>query len=308
MIKLFTHNADPDGLGSAILLDLISQDTSLTLCKGIKELDQKLIVFINEKEYQQFDNIYITDLCPSNEVLELIASCSELKHKILIFDHHQTSLNMITKDYEFLTLKVKKDGIPCCGTSLFYEYLLKQLKAKLLTKKIVSDFVEKTRLHDTWEWVINNDLDAFNLQTLFQVLGCYGYKYHMANKLQNENEFIYTDNEKQMIKEQKIQNQEQLKALANDIYNISYNGLKIAAVFGNYNIRNNLAEYLTQNKPEFDILMLIAADNKTVSFRSLKSIVEVRSLAEKFGGGGHQKAAACPLKNIEPLMLERILK
>ena len=92
------------------------------------------------------------------------------------------------------------------------------------------------------------------------------------------------------------------------LHSTEYNGLKVAIVLGSYNIRNNLAEYLKQNKPKFAILMLIAVDNKSVSFRSLKSNVEVRSLAEKFGGGGHQEAASCPLKNIELMMLSRILK
>ena len=54
--------------------------------------------------------------------------------------------------------------------------------------------------------------------------------------------------------------------------------------------------------------MLIAVDNQSVSFRSLKDDVEVRSLAEKYGGGGHEKVASCLFQDIEPLLLERVLK
>ena len=42
--------------------------------------------------------------------------------------------------------------------------------------------------------------------------------------------------------------------------------------------------------------MFIAIDTYTVSFRSINHKHSVRGLAEEYGGGGHEYAAACALK------------
>lgn len=306
MIKLFTHRDDPDGIGSVILTHLLTEDFDFTLCKSIKELDEYIELFL--KNHECYDQVFITDLCPSDKILQEIEKNEILSKKLKVFDHHQSSIDEMTKKYSFVTSMVKKREISCCGTSLYYEYLLNETKNTLLQKKNVMEFVEKTRLHDTWEWKKENDLVAFHLQTLFQVLGSYGYYYHFFNKLAKEDNFSYTKQEEDWIQIQEIKNQRVIEELAKQIISKSYGNHQIGIVFGSYSVRNNLAEFLREKRKDLDILMLIAVDNQSVSFRSLKDNVEVRSLAEKYGGGGHEKAASCLFQNIEPLLLERVLK
>lgn len=309
MIKLFTHRDDPDGLGSVVLTKLLTRDLDFTLCKNISELDQFLEEFINKKEFQKYSQILITDLCPSDSILQRIDQDSDLALKFHVFDHHQTSIDKMTAEYSFVTSYVKKDGIPCCGTSLYYDYLVRTTKDELLKKKIVMQFVEKTRLHDTWEWKKLDDKDSFYLQTLFQFLGSYGYYYHFLEKLQREESMEYTLEEKKWIQMQEFTNTQQIKELASHVFVDSYQDYQVGMVFGSYALRNDLAEYLRQERPDLDILMLFAMDNQSVSFRALKENVEVRSLAEKYpGGGGHEKAAACPWSSLEPILLKRVLK
>ena len=309
MIKLFTHRDDPDGLGSVVLTKLITEDVDFTLCKDVHELDRFLEDFINSKEFQNYSQIFVTDLCPSDSVLQRIDQDSSLSSKFQVFDHHQTSIDGMTKKYSFVTAYVKKDNIPCCGTSLYYDYLVQRTKEELLKKKIVMQFVEKTRLHDTWEWKRLNDKSSFYLQTLFQFLGSYGYYYHFLRKLQSEESMKYTEEEQKWIKLQEFENARQIKEFATRIFVDSYQNHSVGMVFGSYAVRNDLAEYLKQERPDLDILMLFAIDHQSVSFRSLKENVEVRSLAEKYpGGGGHEKAASCPLSSLELLLLERVLK
>ncbi len=307
MIKLFTHQADPDGIGSLILTKLVKEECNFTLCKNIADLDTNLESFLTSQEPANYEQIFITDLCPSDRILQKIAQNPTLTSKIKIFDHHQSSIDEMSRDYSFVTSIVKKEGATCCGTSLYYEYLVKETKSALLKKKIICEFVEKTRLHDTWEWKEKNDVDAFHLQTLFQVLGSYGYYYHFYEKLRNQETFLYTNEEQNWIKEQEEKNQKEVESLAEDIITKTYQNYQVGIVLGNYSIRNNLATYLEEKNLDLDILMLIAVDNQTVSFRALKENVEVRSLAEFYGGGGHEKAASCPIESIKPLLLERIL-
>lgn len=172
-VKIFSHKSDPDGLGSSILASLAyGGGVSVTLCKGIEELDEQLENFIQEKGYKKFERIFITDLYPGNRYLDLINNDDELKNKVLIFDHHKSSMDRLTKEYSFLIETELKEKQKCCGTSLFYEYLLKT--EKLLGKEILEVFVELTRLHDTYEWESKNKKDAYYLQILFQFLGPLG--------------------------------------------------------------------------------------------------------------------------------------
>ena len=134
MIKLFTHRDDPDGLGSVVLTKLITEDVDFTLCKDVHELDRFLEDFINSKEFQNYSQIFVTDLCPSDSVLQRIDQDSSLSSKFQVFDHHQTSIDGMTKKYSFVTAYVKKDNIPCCGTSLYYDYLVQRTKEELLKK------------------------------------------------------------------------------------------------------------------------------------------------------------------------------
>ena len=71
--------------------------------------------------------------------------------------------------------------------------------------------------------------------------------------------------------------------------------LKAGIIFINYEYRNELAEYLRENKYDIDFVMMISLDRGVVSYRSTKDGVSVRKVAEYFGGKGHDKAATNPI-------------
>ena len=308
MIKLFTHQSDPDGIGCAILASLIYPDVDFSLCTGISELEQALLSFLESDVVGKYEAIYITDLCPSDKLLQKIDDTIVWKNKIHIFDHHQTAIDEMTRDYSFVTSIVKKHGVSCCGASLFYEYLMTDGKHSILESSIVKDFVEMTRLHDTWEWKSKNDFHAFHLQTLFQLLGNYGYYYHFLEKLRTQKSMEYSLQEQEWIELQELKNQQVVEELAKHMVVESYEDYQIGLVFGEYAIRNNLAEYLKQFYPGLDVMVLFAVDRRSVSLRSLKEHVSVRTLAEKYGGGGHEKASSIPLSNVEELLLRKVFK
>ena len=60
-IKIFSHQADPDGLGCIILSKKCFDEVDYTLCKNVPDLDYKLDKFIINEEYLNYEKIFITD-------------------------------------------------------------------------------------------------------------------------------------------------------------------------------------------------------------------------------------------------------
>ena len=164
-VLLFTHKSDIDGIGPVVLSLLAYKNVDYILCETFnleKEIDK---YFLNNKIYE-YDKILITDLCPNKEYLSKLANDKLLENKILIFDHHKTSLEYNEENYPFVTLKISDDKGLCSGTSLFYDYLIEN---NLIpeTSNSISSFAELTRRYDTWEWKTKyNDETAHKLSIL----------------------------------------------------------------------------------------------------------------------------------------------
>lgn len=296
-VKLFSHGADPDGLGCVVLASLGFKDLDYTLCKDPADLNEALQEFFEAKEYVNFDKIFITDLCPADE---WVARFEQLKLEIQILDHHTTSKNKLQKEYPFVTSMEEKDGRLTCATELFFEFLCKEFGN--LNTPYVKTFVEYTRLHDTYDWERVGNVDAYQLQTLFQHLGWYGYFLHFQEKCQKEQTFSYDKEEINWIVTQEKRNRLALEQLLKRLRMKKEENITYSAVIGNYEYRNLLADEVKKLYPEVDIFLLLACDNGTVSFRSLKEI-PVEGLAASYGGGGHIKAASCKLTKENELKL-----
>ena len=74
--------------------------------------------------------------------------------------------------------------------------------------------------------------------------------------------------------------------------------LKAGIIFINYEFRNEIAEYLRENKYDIDFVMMISLDRGVVSYRSIKDTVSVRKVAEFFNGKGHDAAATNPINSM----------
>lgn len=301
-IKLFTHQSDPDGIGCYVLASLVYPELDTSLCKNVDELNEKLEKFITNKEGQKYDKIFITDLCPSEKLLQKIEKSTS---PVQVFDHHLTSCGY-AKHFPFVTSLVEKNGFPTCGTELFYDFLKESFPE--IKTLFVDQFVHLTKLHDTWEWKKENNIQAFQLQILFQYLGCYGYYYYWKSECEKERTITtYNDQELSWIKIQEKLNREKLENLMNHLIIKKQENYTSISVIGNYEYRNILAEEIKKQNIDGDILVLFAYDNGTISFRSLKEI-PVNRIALMFGGGGHEKSASCTLtKENEQKLIRKFL-
>ena len=293
-VLLFTHKNDIDGMGNAILAQLAFKEVDYELC-GTFDLTSSVESYFEGDKIYQYDRIYVTDLCLEDPVLSKVAMDSKLEGKVLVFDHHKTFTDPKYTSHKFVTVKIEDEKGLCCGTSLFYKHLVSE---GLIDKdnKCISEFVELTRQHDTWEWrnIYNNEKSR-ELSILFDALGYDGYISLMTEKLRKEDIFEFDSMERILIDNRKKQIALKCEYYKDKIIYREILGMKAGIVFITYEYRNELAEYFRENKFDMDFTMMIALDPGVVAYRSVREGQAVRPVAELFGGKGHDKAATNPI-------------
>lgn len=306
-ILLFTHESDIDGMGSIILSKIAFSEVTYELCETYT-LQEKLNNYVVSQKIYAYDYVFITDIWLEEPMLTKIYNDQKLKNKIWLFDHHESAIKEGFNKYNFTKIVGKNNLGKTCGTSLFYEYLVKQKFLK--PSKVIAKFVELTRRYDTWEWKNKyDDEEAHELSLLFDCLGVEDYLKIILSKLQSDSIFTFNEVEKMLIAKEKRQILNACQKFETQIIYRFWHGLKIGVVFINYAIRNDLAEYLRKIKKDIDIIMEISLENGTISFRSIKDGIEVISLAETLGGKGHKFVAGAPISLLtQEKIIDMLLK
>lgn len=303
-ILIFTHKSDIDGMGGVVLSKVAFNYVDYVLCETF-ELENEINKFYSNGKIYDYDFIYVTDLWLEDPMLFKIINDKKLNGKFFLFDHHESALIKRTDNHDFINIKISDEKGKCCGTSLFYEYLLQ--KGFLKENKLTSCFVELTRRYDTWEWKnIYNDEKSHELTILFEAVGKDGYIKLMTDKLNSEEEYFeFSDLERMLIDNKKQQVMGKLEDYYKKIIIEEVLGFKAGIVFIDYEYRNDLAEYVRSKKMDIDLLIMPAFDYGTISYRRIKENFKVREIAEYFGGKGHDYAASSPINNSQK---EDILK
>ena len=231
-ILIFSHLSDIDGMGGVVLAKLAFGDVDFVLCETFNLLD-KIKEKIADQSIYEYDQIFITDMWLEDP--EVIWQDPKLKDKVLVFDHHESSLAILeNKTYDFITIRIKDELGRCSGTSLFYQYLVNN--NLLQPHASINTFVELTRLYDTWEWVtVKNEPMARNLTTLFNAVGANVYIDLMFDKLDvRPNGFTFSDLELSLINNKNKQIKDKLQSYAKNIIYRNVLGLKAGIVFIDY--------------------------------------------------------------------------
>lgn len=288
-------------MGGIILLKLIYKRVKYELCEGF-DVNNKFEFYYNNKLFDVYSKVYITDLHLNKKNLDIINNDNKLKHKLILFDHNESVTEF--NSYDFVNIIIKDKKSYCCSTSLLYEYLLNNNKIK--RTNALDIFCEATRIFDTGIWNVDKDDIARDLSLLFDAIGPDDYIEKMYNKLKVERDFSFYNNELKLI---------DLKRKATDNEVVSYikkirlkkiYGHKAGIIYISYEFRNEIAQYLRKNKLyDIDFIVLVAVDNYSISIRNINPNVNVRLIAEKIGGKGHFGAAGC---NIDENNLDEITK
>lgn len=293
-VLIFSHISDIDGMGGVVLAKLAFFDVDYILCETFN-LTEKIKEKITNRSIYNYDKIFITDMWLEEPVV--ITEDELLKNRVVVFDHHESALSIPSlTTLDFVTLKVFDKNGRCCGTSLFWKYLKsQQLLPDLESYK---EFVELTRLYDTWEWKTKKDEPmARDLTTLFNAVGADAYISLMVDKLKKDPPtFAFSKLEETLIKAKDEQILKKMQEYSQRIYYKEVMGLKAGIIFIDYEYRNDLAQYLRDINIALDFIMLVSLDNGTISYRNITSGVNVRVIAEAFGGKGYDYAASSPIK------------
>ena len=251
-------------------------------------------MYIDNKIYKDYDQIYITDLSLSLNICKKIDRIPELKNKLLVFDHHQS--NLFVNDFDFATVMFKNEiGRMECGTSLFYKYLKSVYSNSMLNNEAVSEYVELVRENDTWDFLSTNEEKAKKLGMLFSLYKRERYIDSMVINLKNNITSLFTPEEEYLLSIEQDRMNDYIQSKIDKVYFGKINGYRVGIVFAE-NYRSVLGNYLSkyyEDKIDFVIIINMA---RSISYRTIKDI-NVGDFAKIYGGSGHQKAAGSPLPN-----------
>lgn len=292
---LFTHVADIDGMGGAILSKLAFDNIDIIYCKNPSDLNNKIIENYENDNLYNYDLIYISDLSPSRELLEKLFSDDKLSKKIYLFDHHETAYDAGLNDFDNCTVRVKDDRGISCATQIYYEFLIDNNYLK--QTNLLDQFVELVRLEDTYEYKKYNRNDAHDLAILFNAIGKDEYIDRMINKINNNDNFFFDNYELEMINNKKEMTIKEVESFLKYLKVLTIEEFKVGICFIKYEYRNEVCEYLINHNSDLDCIAMFAFENNQISLRSIKDNSSARIIAEKFGGGGHDKAAAIGLSD-----------
>ena len=292
-VIIFSHESDIDGMGSIILGKLAFRDIDYVLAANVFDLEIKFRELISSGRLDNYDKIYVTDLALHNPSLDIVDN-STLKEKVLVFDHHNTSIDEGLNNYSFTIIKdIYDDGRKTCATSLFYEYLVES--GFIVRTETIDEYVELTRLEDTWELKKTEiGRKAHDVAVLFNILGIQGYIERICEILSNSTSFDFDEEDKRLIDTKK----REYLAIIEGIWSkaemfTDKDGNNLAALFADYGYRNELIEYVRDLGIDgLKYLIIVALDRGQKSYRNVDPSFDVGEIAQSYGGGGHSAAAS----------------
>jgi oligoribonuclease NrnB/cAMP/cGMP phosphodiesterase (DHH superfamily) len=290
-ILLISHISDPDGITPIILSKLTFNKVDYILLDAA-EVNNKVEYLIINNEFDKYDAVFITDLGLNEETSNIIENNINLKSKVKIFDHHIG--NKLNKDYSFTTIiDIDSNGIKQSGTSLYYDYLLKNYNNKQLEKDSVRHFVTLVREYDTWTWVKSNNIEAKHLANLFDLYGRELFEEHYLSFLRENDTFYFDEKELFLLEIENNKINTYINEAKSRTIPVNVLGHKAGLVFASQ-YRSELGNQLAVHfKEVFDFIIIVNIE-RSISYRGIKDI-DLNKIATFFGGKGHINSSGSPL-------------
>lgn len=289
MIKLFT-DIDLDGVGCAILAKMVF-NADITFV-GPKNINEHIKNYVENQKYKEFEYTYITDLSVNEEIAEMINN-SEMQNRCLLLDHHKTAKWLNKYSWSFVEIENQRGRTS--GTSLFYDYLTETMSlAETHLLDFVDEFVELVRKYDTWQWKDDNDPVPKMWNDLLWIYGRDKFIETTIEKIKSKR-IVFTEIEEIILQYKQKEINKDIKVKGNEIRYLEFLGYKIGVVFAERFV-SELGNDLCELHPEIDFIAIIDIGSAQISYRTVKNNIDVSSIAEIFGGGGHNKAAGNPIE------------
>ena len=297
---IVTHGVDIDGMGPVVLARAAfgAGNVDAYFVNNVAETSDAVMRALSKID--EYDRVFVTDVCPSFETLSTIAGNAKYKAKTRIFDHHRYVLTdtLGGKPNPFGFLEIEERGFngPTCGTELFYDFLLNCDKLK--RTELLDELVENTRQYDTWDWKKTDNQTAWGLNVLFGKLGRLGYIENLTKKVECNGELLSAQ-EQRMIEQEKQRISDECDKLIASMHYEQVGGHTIGVIDnGSDEFKNDVAEIIRQKGGlGIDAVAMLISARNSISMRTIANGFDCTEFAAVFGGGGHAVAAGLPVSD-----------
>ncbi|MBW4885452.1 MAG: oligoribonuclease [Bacillus sp. (in: Bacteria)] len=240
---------------------------------------------------KQHEGLFITDLSVHQENEERLDHYAEAGGKVKLIDHHKTALHLNERSWGMVKVQYE-DGRLASATSLFYEYLIDN--GYIQETKAMDQFVELVRLYDTWEWEQTDALEAKRLNDLFFMVSIDEFEEKMVRRLKESDAFSFDEFEEKILDMEEEKIERYIRRKRREIVQTFINAHCVGIVHAE-SYHSEVGNELGKTYPHLDYIAILNMGGKKVSLRTIHDETDVSEIAGTFGGGGHAKAAGCPL-------------
>nr|WP_243167350.1 MULTISPECIES: DHHA1 domain-containing protein [Bacillus] len=166
----------------------------------------------------------------------------------------------------------------------------------------LSEFVEKVRRYDTWEWSTKyNDTHAKKLNDLLYIIG----RENFIKRFSTNPSIYFSDHELHILDIEKFKIKEYISKKEKQLRTLQVLDYSAGVVFAD-TYQSELGNELAQKNPNLDFIIIIDPGSLKVSYRGVKEKIDLgKDIAAKFGGGGHPRAAG---SQINQRVIDSVLK
>ncbi|WFA07219.1 oligoribonuclease [Bacillus sp. HSf4] len=292
MYHLYSHN-DLDGVGCGIIAKVAFGEQVEVRYNSVTGLDMQVERFLDraKEKGKHHDGLWITDLSVHQENEKKLSEYAEAGGKVKLIDHHKTALHL--NEHPWGMVKVQyEDGRLASATSLFYEYLLDN--GLIPQSKALDQFVELVRQYDTWEWEQAGNQQAKRLNDLFFLVSIDEFEDKMVRRLKENDEFSFDEFEEKILDMEEGKIERYIRRKRREIVQTFINAHCVGIVHAEA-YHSEVGNELGKTYPHLDYIAILNMGGKKVSLRTIHDDTDVSEIAAGFGGGGHAKAAGCPL-------------
>ncbi|MBR8662687.1 oligoribonuclease [Bacillus paralicheniformis] len=292
MYHLYSHN-DLDGVGCGILAKVAFGERVEVRYNSVTGLDMQVGRFLERTKgkEKQHEGLFITDLSVHQENEERLDHYAEAGGKVKLIDHHKTALHLNERSWGMVKVQYE-DGRLASATSLFYEYLIDN--GYIQETKAMDQFVELVRLYDTWEWEQTDALEAKRLNDLFFMVSIDEFEEKMVWRLKESDAFSFDEFEVKILDMEEEKIERYIRRKRREIVQTFINAHCVGIVHAE-SYHSEVGNELGKTYPHLDYIAILNMGGKKVSLRTIHDETDVSEIAGTFGGGGHAKAAGCPL-------------
>ena len=274
MKVLILHDTDPDGMLSAVLVGENCQHSDkIIYCPALRYQDPPLSMMDKDT------SVYIVDFCYSRE--ETIEMAKRAKH-VTILDHHKTAQNDL-KGLMIDNVDAIFD-INKAACHIVWSYFTSE------KPPFYVDYVEDA---DLWKWnlPLSKEVNAFFSSIPSDIGSWQSAIEESFNSIKDFGHAICS------YKQSSIDKHKELRVLMNIA------GHAVPAInCSDVAIVSEACNHLAQGSPFSASFYMLNDGSWKFSLRSSDNGINVREIAEKFGGGGHDRSAGFKVDKLFPVL------